>query len=68
MQAKVHDVWREVGLVAIDVRRAFADAGKPARFWYYPGSHYNESGYAVVAEQVAAALARRPQSGSNRSL
>ena len=68
MQAKVHDVWRELGLVAIDVRRAFADAGKPARFWYYPGSHYNESGYAVVADQVAAALARRPQSGSNRSL
>lgn len=42
-----------LGLPVLDLVPAFAAEKDAAdRFWHYPGSHYNEAGYAFAAEQV----------------
>lgn len=45
-----------LGIETIDISRTFAAAPDARRFFYYPGSHYNEEGYKVAAQAVGQAL------------
>ncbi|MBF0130945.1 MAG: hypothetical protein HQL33_13245 [Alphaproteobacteria bacterium] len=46
-----------LGLQVIDVHAAFALEKDTAALFQYPGSHYSEEGYRVVAEAIEAGLA-----------
>ncbi len=52
---------RGLAIPVVDVTDDFRKYDKPAeRFWRYPGSHYNEEGYRVVAAAAMAALPDTP--------
>jgi hypothetical protein len=52
---RVLEKVRELGIASIDIRRSFA-SHNIASLFYYPDSHYNETGNRIVAEAVISVL------------
>lgn len=56
LRAAVLSAVRELGLPVVDPHAAFLAQPDPGRaFFRFPGSHYNEAGYRLVAEAIRAA-------------
>lgn len=51
------DAAKKLDLQIVDVAADFRQDGNPARFFAYPGSHYNEAGYERVAQAIRDHLA-----------
>ncbi len=66
-RAMVTAVPIRLGIPVVDVQRAFLRHEELDSLFYFPGSHYNEKGYRVVAEAILAARAvRRALDGRER--
>ena len=52
-------IFTRLGLPVVDGHAAFADTGRPADMFYYPGSHYSPGGYRVIAEALLRKLRTR---------
>lgn len=65
IRSRVLGIAARFGLPTIDVHQAFA-AQDPNDLFYYPGSHYNEAGYRLVAETIAREIDRLAVAASRR--
>ena len=52
-------IFTRLGLPVVDGHAAFADTGRPADMFHYPGSHYSPGGYRVIAEALLRKLRTR---------
>ena len=52
-------IFTRLGLPVVDGHAAFADTGRPADMFYYPGSHYSPAGYRVIADALLRKLRTR---------
>ncbi|OHC78504.1 MAG: hypothetical protein A3G18_13025 [Rhodospirillales bacterium RIFCSPLOWO2_12_FULL_58_28] len=63
IREKIHsrtlETVSELGIEAIDITKTFAAAPDARRFFYYPGSHYNDEGYKTAAHAIGEALAEK---------
>ncbi|PKR60052.1 hypothetical protein [Thalassospira lohafexi] len=49
----VTDLAQAAGINIIDVKTRQFELGGPEAFYWYPGSHFNDAGYSLVAEMIA---------------
>lgn len=67
LRLRLHDLAlgaaRKLDLPVIDIAGSFAQDTDPARFFVYPGSHYNEAGYERVAREIEDFLHERKERG-----
>ncbi|MBF0354886.1 MAG: hypothetical protein HQL43_06585 [Alphaproteobacteria bacterium] len=59
IHSSVLDTAAKLNLSVIDVTEAFKQDDNPARFFAYPGSHYNETGYGKAAEAISSFLSEQ---------
>ena len=52
-------ILTRLGLPVVDGHAVFADTGRPADMFYYPGSHYSPTGYRVIADALLRTLRTR---------
>lgn len=56
IRAGVGRIVERLGIPLVDLAEAFAATPDPGGLYVYPGSHFNEEGYRLAAEAVAARL------------
>jgi hypothetical protein len=52
MHRRLMQLVRRSGIDLIDIKDAFGGGSAPDRYFYFPGSHYNEAGNQVIADAV----------------
>lgn len=65
IRTRVLEIVARLGLPTIDIHPEFA-AHDPNDLFHYPGSHYNEAGYRLVAETIAKEIERAAAVSSRR--
>jgi hypothetical protein len=59
----IHDsvtrIAAQARIPVIDIAAAFARQPAPGALYAYPGAHFNEAGYRLAADVIAAALERK---------